>query len=68
MQFGAVSADIVVMKSISESYADFVNSSANWLMPLSAMIELTDGCNLRCGHCYKTDHVSNVNELPVVGR
>lgn len=51
------------MDKVTRSYSDFVDRAAQNLIPISAGIELTDGCNLRCRHCYKTDHVRKPDEL-----
>jgi len=38
--------------------------AAGKLIPLSVQIELTHGCNLRCAHCYLSDHYMNAIDLP----
>ncbi len=47
----------------TKSYLEFIDSAGRNMVPVSAGIELTDGCNLRCRHCYKTEHIPRPGEL-----
>lgn len=42
-----------------------ITGSANYYIPRHLSIELTDACNLRCGHCYRNSGRQQSNELPL---